>query len=332
MASASAMYRAIRVARFGAPSVMEIGEVAIPTPSAKQVLINIKCAGINPVDTYLRTGKYTMVPPLPYTPGNDGAGIVTAVGDAVSKVKVGDRAICVRSLNGTYAEYALCDERFVFPLPDTLSFAEGAAVPVPFFTAYRALFHKLRIRPGKTVLVHGATGAVGSAACQMAHAHGCRVIGTAGSEAGAANIRPYCDEVIPHVTLETAADVKARMTAAYGGIDYIVEMLANVNLATDMKIAKAGGAICVIGSRGDVSISPRDFMTFEITVTGVTLFASTDDEMDEGAAYVSAGLRSGVFKPIVGRVFEGLDQAAATHEEVIRHEGGTQGKIVLQIS
>jgi NADPH2:quinone reductase len=118
-------------------------------------------AGVNPVDTYIRSGTYPRKPDLPYTPGGDAAGIVEAVGDSVSDFKKGDRVFCAFNCpSGAYAEFAVADRSHTFRLPSALSFSQGAAIGIPYFTAYRALILKCRGEPGESVLVHGASGAV----------------------------------------------------------------------------------------------------------------------------------------------------------------------------
>jgi len=181
--------KAIRVEKFGEPEVMHLQEVPDPKVGPGQVLVGLKAAGVNPVDTYIRTGNYPPKPALPYTPGWDGAGVVEAVGEGVKRVKAGDRVYTSGSLTGTYAQKALCLEEQVYPLPDPASFAQGASMGVPYATAYRALFQRARAMPGETVLVHGASGGVGTAAVQLAVAAGINVIGTAGGEAGLALVR-----------------------------------------------------------------------------------------------------------------------------------------------
>src|SRR3984893_8293491 len=174
--------KAIRVHEFGGPEVLKLEEVATPKRSAGQVLVRIHAAGVNPYDTYMRAGTYAIKPPLPYTPGSDGAGVVEAVGDGVRKVKPGDRVYTARTLTGAYAEYALALEEQVHPLPEKISFTEGAGVWVPYGTAYYALHHSAKARASETALVHGASGGVGSAAVQIARALGLTVFGTAGTQ------------------------------------------------------------------------------------------------------------------------------------------------------
>ena len=176
--------KAVRVREFGPPEAMRLEEVPELRPGARQVLVKVEAAGVNPVDSYIRLGLYARRPPLPYTPGSDAAGVVAAVGEGVTRTTPGARVFLSGTMSGAYAEQALCDESQVHPLPDRVSFAQGAGVFIPYATAYRALFQKAHARPAETVLVHGASGGVGTAAVQLAHAAGMTVIGTAGSERG----------------------------------------------------------------------------------------------------------------------------------------------------
>src|ERR1700675_1757355 len=176
--------KAILVRQFGGPEVMKLEEVPAPKPAAGQVLVKIHAAGVNPADTYARTGNYAVLPALPYTPGTDGAGVVDSVGDGVKKVKAGDRVYVAKSVSGTYAECALALESQVYRLPEKISFAQGAGVFIPYGTAYHAIHHQAKARGGETVLVHGASGGVGIASVQIARALGLTVFGTAGTAKG----------------------------------------------------------------------------------------------------------------------------------------------------
>ena len=176
--------KAIRVHEFGGPEVMKLEDVPDLQPGPGQVVVRIHAAGVNPVEVYVRTGTYAMKPNLPYTPGTDAGGVVTAVGPGVKRVKAGDRVYTTLPNSGTYAEQVLSNEAQVHRLPDQVSFEQGAAMGVPYGTAYRGLFQRAEAQPAETVLVHGASGGVGSAAVQLARAAGMTVIGTAGSERG----------------------------------------------------------------------------------------------------------------------------------------------------
>src|SRR5215472_8600204 len=139
--------KAIRVNEFGGPEVLRLEEVPTPQPGPREVLVRMHAAGVNPVETYIRAGTYARLPELPYTPGNDGAGVVERVGADVSEFKAGDRVYTARSLSGTYAEFALCKKEQVHPLPGNVSFAQGAAMGTPYATAYRGLIQRAGAEP-----------------------------------------------------------------------------------------------------------------------------------------------------------------------------------------
>jgi len=317
--------KAIRVLAFGPPEGMRLEEVPDPSPGPGQVLVGVRAAGVNPVETYIRSGEYARRPALPYTPGNDAAGIVEAVGDGVRGVSPGDRVYTSETVTGAYAELAVCAATRVHPLPASVSYAQGAAVGVPYATAWRALFQRVRAVPGETVLVHGASGGVGIAAVQIARAAGLRVVGTAGTAEGVALVRREgAHTVLDH---RSAGYMEEAMAATGGrGFDVILEMLANVNLARDLKSLAMGGRVAVIGSRGAVEIDPRDAMAREASVVGMSLFNMPDADRAVVHAALVAGLANGVLRPVIGRE---LPLSAAPESHVAVMSPGAKGKIVL---
>src|SRR5438093_5028756 len=166
--------KAIRVSAYGGPEVLKLEEIPAPKPNAGQVLVRNHAVGVNPVDTYLRSNTDNRGPKLPYTPGSDTAGVVETVGNGVTSVKPGDRVYVGGTASGAYAELSLCGEAQVHPLPARVSYAQGAAMNVPYATAYHALFQRGHGDAGETVLVHGASGGVGIGAVQLARARGMR--------------------------------------------------------------------------------------------------------------------------------------------------------------
>ena len=317
--------KAIRVHEFGPPEVMKLEEAADLRPGPGQVLVRIKAAGVNPVDAYVRSGIYARRPALPYTPGADAAGVAEAVGEGVTRIAAGARVFLSGTATGAYAEQALCEESQVHPLPDNVTFAQGAGVSIPYATAYRALFQRARARPGETVLVHGASGGVGVAAVQLARAAGMSVIGTAGSERGRDLVKAQgADHVLDH----RAAGHLEEMTRinAGRGIDVVVEMLANVNLDKDLQVLAPGGRVVVVGSRGRVEIDPRGIMSHQASVLGMMLLTIAEADKVEIFAAISAGLRSGTLQPVVGSEIP-LAEAARAHHRIM--EAPAYGKIVL---
>lgn len=317
--------RAIRVKEFGGAEVLRLEEVSDPQPDKGQVVVRIRAAGVNPVDTYIRAGIYARKPALPYTPGGDGAGVVESVGEGVTRVKPGDRVYVGGGFTGTYAQLAVFDEWSVWPLPPHVSFSQGAAVNVPYVTAFRGLFQRAHGRGGETVLVHGASGGVGIAAVQLARAAGLHVTGTAGTERG----RKLVADEGAHVVLDhTAGDRFEKALAQTGGrgYDIILEMLANVNLGRDLPLLAIYGRVVVIGSRGTVEVNPRDALSRDAAILGVALPNISRDEMIAIHSAIVAGLENRTLRPVVGQEIP-LPEAPRAHAAVM--QAGSYGKIVL---
>jgi NADPH:quinone reductase len=317
--------KAIRVAKHGGPEVLRLEEVQKPTPGAGQVLLKVAAAGVNPVDTYIRSGAYSTAPNLPYTPGFDAAGTIEAVGPEVTGFKTGDRVYTSATLTGAYAEYALSGGKTVFLLPSNVSFEQGAALGVPYATAFRALFHRAKARAGESVLVHGASGGVGTAATQMARAAGLTVFGTSGTKEGRELVlKEGAHYAFDHKTPGYTEELM-KLTGGKG-VDIILEMLSNVNLGKDLTLLAKFGRVVVIGSRGPVEINPRDAMGRDASILGMTLFNVGEPEIESIHRAIYAGLDNGTLRPIVGKKFP-LAKAAEAHVAVL--ESGAHGKILL---
>jgi NADPH2:quinone reductase len=321
--------KAIRIRTFGEPEVMQLEEVPDPQPGPGQVVVRVHAVGVNPVETYIRSGIYPK-PPTPYTPGNDGSGVVEAVGPEASQISVGARVYIAGSISGTYAEKALCLATRVHQLPTQASFAQGAAMNVPYGTAYHALIQRARALPGESVLVHGASGGVGIAAVQLAAAAGMMVIGTASTEKGR---KLVLEQGAQHVLDHSASGYLEQVLGLTSGrgVDVILEMLANVNLGNDLNVLAHGGRVAAIGNRGPgnqgtATINPRAIMNREAAILGVSLGGATDAEVVRMHAALVAGLASGSLRPVIGQEFP-LAEAAKAHHAVI--ESRAYGKIVL---
>jgi len=293
-------------------------------PGPGQVLLRMHAIGVNPVETYQRSGSNPAIQ-LPWTPGMDSAGVVEAIGAGVSRTKPGERVYTSDTITGSYAEHALCEERSVHQLPSNITFQQGAAINIPYATAYRALFHRARAQGGEVVLIHGASGGVGIAATQIARAAGLTIIGTGGTDAG----RKLVAEQGAHHVLDHRdpgyLDEILKLTNQRG-VDIILEMLANVNLGKDLPLLAKHGRVIVIGSRGNVEITPRELMRRDADIRAMTLFNATDDELTGIHAALAAGLEQGTLRPVVGREIK-LSDAAKAHVAVL--EPGAYGKIVL---
>jgi len=321
--------KAIRVHQVGGPEVMQWEEVPDPKPGRGQVLVRLHAAGVNPVDTYVRSGGYTVKPALPFTPGSDGAGIVEGVGDGVKQFKSGDRVYIFGTADGirtgAYAELAVCATTQVHPLSDSASFAQGAAIGVPYSTAYRALFQKAKAAPGETVFIHGASGGVGIAAVQLAVAHGSRVIGTASTERGQTLVK---QQGAQHVLDHHASNYLEKLTALTDGRgpDVILEMLANINLAKDLTVLAPHGRIVIIGNRGTIEINPRAAMQRDATILSMMMPNASESDLASIHAALVASLANGSLKPVINQELP-LKEAPRAHELLM--QPGAYGKIVL---
>jgi len=317
--------KAVRVRQFGDPEVLRLEEVPDLVPALGQVLIRIHAVGVNPVETYIRSGRYTALPVLPYTPGTDAAGIVEAIGPDVTTVYPADRVYTAGSITGTYAEMCLCDLAQVHPLPDQVSFLQGAAINIPYATAYRALFHRAKAQSGETVLIHGASGGVGIAAIQWARTASLTIIATAGSEPGRQLLRDQgVHQVLDHPNPGHSQQI-LDLTGGQG-VDLILEMFANVHLGHDLDMLARFGRVVVVGSRGPVEINPRATMARDAAILGMTLLNASPTELAEIHAAIAAGLANGSLNPIVGRQLS-LADAPRSHHEII--ESKAFGKIIL---
>ena len=321
--------KAIRVHDYGGPEVLRLEDVPEPAPSRGRVVVRVKAVGVNPVDVSIRTGAYSKILTPPYIPGSDAGGVVHAVGDGVTHVKPGDRVFITGtsspSFTGAYAEFTLSVGAQVHPLPDALTFAQGAAIHIPYGTAWRSLFQRANGRPGETVLVHGASGGVGIAAVQIARAHGFRVIGTAGTDAGRELVR---QQGAHHVLDHKSTDYLEKLPELTDGrgVDIILEMAAHLNLAKDLPVVARGGRIVVIGCRGPIEIHPREAMMRDAAILGMHLSNPSLSELASIWAGVGAGLANGTLKPVVGRELP-LADAAKAQQAVM--EQSAYGKIVL---
>jgi NADPH2:quinone reductase len=321
--------QAIVARAFGGPDVLRLEEVPDPQAGSGQVRVRVHAIGVNPYDTYMRSGGYAINPGLPYTPGADAAGAIDQVGGGVTGWKTGDRVYVSGTAHGkahgAYAQFAVCMPEQVHRLPDRISFPQGAGLFVPYVTAWRALFGRANTRAGDVVLIHGASGGVGIAATQFAVAAGATVIGTAGTADGLAVVRA---QRAHHAVNHTMPGYLDEITTLCGGTgpDVILEMLANVNLDHDLTVIAPRGRIAVIGNRGRVEIDARKIMSKDVSVFGLALWGIPADEVRRAHEAIVAGLDSGALNPVVGTELP-LKDAALAHRRVM--EPGARGKIVL---
>lgn len=323
--------KAIRAHAFGGPDILKLEEVDDPAAGAGEVVVDVRAAGVNPADTYMRQGNYAIVPPLPYTPGGDAAGVVGAVGPDVTAFAVGDPVVVTTAmsmdLTGCYAEKVKRPASEVIALPDGMRFTEATALGVSYAIAHHALFGRGGGRAGETVLIHGASGSVGTSAIQLAKRAGMTVIGSGGSAQGLDLIRAEgADLAVDHHSAGYL-DAVTEFTGGKGPA-LILEMLANVNLAADMDAVAKYGRIVVIGNRGEVTINPRVAMMKELDIRGTALWNLTRDRVAAAMADILAGVAEGALRPVIGREMP-LAKAAEAHVKVL--EPGAHGKVVLVV-
>ncbi len=321
--------KAIHVHEFGGPEVMVLEDAADPTPGAGQILLDVKAAGVNPVDTTFRSGAHPLSKSLalPWTPGVDAAGDVLAVGEGVSGFAPGDRVFGA-AMSGSYAEKALLNPLRTAKLPEGLSFEEGASLPVVLYTAYYALIYKAGLKAGETVLIHAGAGGVGCMGIQIAKAAGARVITTVSSEEKAAFCRGFGADVVVNYREE---DVAERCLAETGGVgvDSVIEMVAAENFDADCRAVKKYGTIVVLGAGtgknpvGSVNYPP--FYSKDIDVRGLSLFNS-DPVFPEMIRQLDLMLADGRVRASVGETMP-LADAPRAHDVLMT--GKVFGKIVL---
>ncbi|GAU93118.1 hypothetical protein RvY_05105 [Ramazzottius varieornatus] len=304
--------KAIRVSELGGPHVLRVEEVPIPKPAQNQVLIEVKSAGVNPVEAQICNGEFGLCN-TPFTPGGDTAGIVAAVGEGVTQFKVGDRVYsCYGDAppqpTGAYGQFMLAETRFVFPLADRLSFSQGAALGVPYFTALRALKYRAKAKAGESILIHGASGAVGIAATQIATALGMTVTGTAGSAEGLALIKLNGATIVSNHKDKDHAENLHKMIGKKG-FDVILETNAHKNLALDTELIGQWGRIVAIGGDGATSINARTLLNTEATLTGVQLWKTTSEEWQTMADILAGLIEAGKIAPVIDTEYS-LEQAS----------------------
>jgi len=310
---------------------LKVATINVPKIRDDEVLVRVRYAGVNPVDTYIREGAFPDMPSLPYTPGADGAGEIASIGARVKSVKVGDTvffcSLFAGNTQGSYGEYSVVLECDVWSLPSDSRLDLAAGLGVPYITAHRSLFLKGHSKSGDTILVHGGSGAVGRAAVQMAVHHGLKVLATAGSDQGLADLKELGAECYDHRDKAYPAEILKRYPKK---LDVILEMRADVNLDMDSQLIGQNGRIVVIGCRGPTQIDGRNLMFPEACIIGIVLASSTKDEWQLSARYVKDGFIAGYHTPNVSQIYS-LEEAAQAHRDVITNPGGAQGKRVIKI-
>jgi NADPH2:quinone reductase len=260
--------KAIQVTKTGDASVLELKELPTPSLGSGEALVRLKAAGLNFIDIYIRTGRYER--PLPHTPGLEGAGIVEAVSPDVTEVKVGDRVAYTGQM-GSYAEYNVVKANQLIPLPDGISFEQGAAFPLQGMTAQYLLHEFYKINPGDFVLVHAAAGGVGRLLVQWAKHLGAKVIGTVSTEDKAKIAK---EAGADHVILYTQQDfvTETNKITNNKGVDYIIDGVGKTTFTKDLDAVKLRGCISLFGSASGPAdpFPPNSLQAKSITLSGGT--------------------------------------------------------------
>ena len=319
--------KAILFEQLGGPEVLKLDEAPKPEVRPGWVLIKNHAIGINFADTLFRQGQYLMRPKLPDTPGLEAAGVVEAVGPGVEHIKVGTRVAAIGIK--TYAEYCVASASQVMPIPDFVSFAEGAAFPIQVLTAYHMLHTSHQTTAGQTVLVHSAAGGVGIVAVQLAKAAGARVIGTVSSDSKIGLVKEYgADAVINYATQDFAEEV-LKLTNDKGA-DLILDAVGKPTLEKGLRCLAPFGHLILYGRAGGIP-DPLNLMTLlqkSLKVSGFVLYtvSAMPDKHREGIEKSFQLMGEGKLKLLIGKTFP-LAEAAEAH----RHMESRQsvGKLVL---
>jgi NADPH:quinone reductase-like Zn-dependent oxidoreductase len=323
--------KAIHVHEFGGPEVMKFEEAEDLTGGPGQILVEVRAAGVNPVDTTFRSGAHPLSKSLklPWTPGIDAAGEVIEVGAGVEGFEVGDRVFGA-AMTGSYAEKAALNGLRTAHIPSNLSFEDCASFPVVLYTAFYAVVVKAGIQPGQTFLIHAGAGGVGSMAIQIAKASGARVITTVSSKEKADVAASLGADIIVNYRDEDFADRCAAETGGRG-VDAVIEMVAADNFDGSCRALKKGGTMVLLGSgtgknpTGSVNYPP--FYSKDIDVRGMSLF-NADSVFPDMLRQVNHLLEAGQVRPLLGEVIP-IAEAARAHEVLMT--GKVPGKIVLKV-
>lgn len=318
--------KAVVVEQYGPAESMRVLEKELPVPVGNQVLVKVHCAGVNPVDTYHRSGTNGYTPATPFTPGLDGSGEVIALGEKVSRYALGDRVyLAPLRIIGSYSDHCLAEKDEIYPLPDSLSFEEGAGLYVPYFTAYTALVSRGRAEKGETVLIHGASGAVGQACLQIARAREMKVIATAGSDEGMELLKDLGADIVLNHRDENHMSLAAERNDNRE-IPLIIEFLADKNLQEDMESCGKNGRIIIVGNRGEATINARLTMKKNLDIRGMSLFNATREELNRIHEALAKGAKEGWLKPRHHKIFD-LEEIAEAHNLITK--GPSLGRILI---
>jgi NADPH2:quinone reductase len=320
----------------GTPDVIRYGDLPTPDPQAGEVRVRVAAASLNPVDTYIRGGIVSMPLPKPFIPGCDLAGTVDAVGPGVTRFKVGDRVWGsnqgLLGRQGTFAEFCVTGEQWLYPLPNGVTAADAAALALVGITAHLGLFWRTALKPGETVFVNGGTGGVGACVVQMAKAVGAKVVTTVGSAAKAQQAADLGADVVLNYKTDDVVQGLKDATAGRGA-DVFFETLPPTDLDRTVEMMAPRGRIVVMAGRQARPVWPNGpFYVKGLSLFGFVMFAMTADEQRACANDMNTWMASGALLAVIGRTFP-LSEASAAHqlqeENTLGKKGTLSGKIVV---
>lgn len=320
--------RAIQIVSLNGPDSVEFNEVPAPEPGDDQVLIRVRAAGVSFPELLQTRGLYQFKPPLPFIPGSEVAGDIVSAPDG-SGFTPGDRVAAMVMLGG-FAEYALGSLDGTFALPDTLSYAQGAALPLNYLTSHFALVTRAHLQPGEVVLVHGAAGGVGTAAIQTAKAFGAgRVIAVASTEEKrAVALAAGADDAVP---ADGFLDALKELDG-FDGVDIVVDPVGGERFLDSLRSLRRHGRLLVIGfaDEGHIpEVKVNRLLLRNTTIMGVgwgEFALSNLPFLREQWAALLPHIESGVIKPPIGAEFALADAGRALS---LMDNRGALGKIVL---
>lgn len=325
--------KAMTIPSTGEPSVLTLTDVDKPTPGERDILIEVHAAGLNPVDTKLRSGKFRAPVEFPVIPGFDASGVVRAIGSQVTRFRPGDAVFASPPLfkPGSHAEYVLVDERVAARKPECRSHVEAAAVPLALLTAWELLYDMADVQAGQTVLIHAAAGGVGHLAAQLAQARGCIVIGTASSDDSFALLdKLKLDHTINYKT----QDVHGRVMSITDGkgCDAVFDFVgAQVFKSSIPLVAVRGHLGTIVGIPADADLNPLFLKAASLHAEfmGTTALAGDTPTHHAGILKQAAAMiEAGTLKPHVSKTFP-LDALAEAH--TLQETGTVTGKLVIQV-
>lgn len=322
--------KAVRVNQRGDVTVLKLEDIPKPIPKKGQALIKLKAAGLNFIDIYMRKGDPSVPVPLPFTAGMEGAGVVEEIGEEVTEVKPGERVAYAGSL-GSYAEYAVVKAAHLIPLPNEISFEQGAALALQGLTAHYLVHDYYSAKPGNTILVHAAAGGVGLLLVQWFTHLGCHVIGTVSTEKKADIAQKAGAKTVINYTQKDFVEETKKITKGRG-VDYIIDGVGKSTFLKDLQAVRIRGCICVFGfSSGPADpITPNALQPKSITLCGgnLTNYIQERSELLRRAEAVFKGIKEGWLKLNIDQIYN-LEQAGEAQKRLEGRQ--TSGKVILKI-